>query len=73
MNLRVRALDFSYEEDGITISNVNVRFDISGENNSFLNGAVNINKEEYSSINSGSIEDLNGVVKAKLKEQIESL
>lgn len=73
MNLRVRALDFTYEDDGMTIKNVNTRFEITSTDGNFLNGSVTLSKEEYASMNSGSMEELSAIIKTKLKEQIESL
>ena len=73
MNLRVRTLDFNYGEDGMTIVDVNARFDINGVDGNFINGVVKLTKEEYDAIDVTSISDVAVVVKAKLKEQIASL
>lgn len=71
MNLRVRALDFNYEDDGVTVKDISARFEMSGENGAFFNGAIQITKEQYE--NSESFTDLAVVVKQKLKEEIASL
>ena len=73
MNLRVRALDFNYEEDGVTIKDVNARFEITSQDGNFLNGAVRISKEEYDNIGTTGISEVATLVKTKLKEQIASL
>ena len=73
MNLRVRALDFNYEDDGFTIKDVNVRFDITAEDGNFLSGAVKLTKDEYDSIDTTGISELGNVVKAKIKEEIQKL
>ena len=73
MNLRVRALDFNYEEDGVTIKDVNARFEITSQDGNFLNGAVQIGKEEYDTIGTTGISEVAILVKTKLKEQIANL
>ena len=73
MKLRVRALDFNYEEDGYTVKDVNVRFDLVSADGNFLNGAVRISQEEYDAIGTAGISEVATIVKTKLKEQIASL
>lgn len=71
MNLRVRALDFNYEDDGVTVKDISARFEMTGEEGTFFNGAIKITKEQYET--SESFTDLAVVVKQKLKEEIASL
>ena len=73
MNLRVRALDFNYEEDGYTVKDVNARFEIVSTDGNFLNGAVRISKEEYDGIGTSGIGEVASLVKVKIKEKIASL
>ena len=73
MNLRVRALDFSYDDDGYTVKDVNARFEIVSTDGSFLNGAVRITKEEYDTIGTSGILEVASLVKVKIKEQIANL
>ena len=71
MNLRVRALDFNYEDDGVTVKDVSARFEMTGAEGAFFNGAVKITKEQYEE--SASFAELSVIVKEKLKVEIESL
>lgn len=71
MNIRVRALDFFYEDDGATIKEVSARFEMNGNEGEYFNGAVKISKAEYE--NAQSFVDLATIVKERLKEQIASI
>lgn len=70
MNLRVRALDFNYTEDG-AITDVSARFEVTDTTGNFINGTIKISKEEYET--SPNLTEVATIVKSKLKAKIDSL
>lgn len=70
MNLKVRALDFNYTEDG-EVTDVSARFEVTDTTGNFINGTVKITKEEYEG--TASLTDVAIIVKEKLKTKITSL
>lgn len=70
MNLRVRALDFNYTEDG-AVTDVNARFEVTDSTGNFINGTIKITNAEYEG--TANLNEVAVIVKSKLKEKINSL
>jgi len=71
MDLKVRNIDFNYDNDNI-VTSVNVRFDSHNTNNNepvVLNGYIRISKEEYDT-NATDLNALAVLAKNKIKEKI---